>query len=112
MTTPRAIRRQPLSVQIAERLREDVLSGLHAPGAQLNELELSAAFGVSRGPLREAIQRLVQEGLLRSEPHRGLRARPGRGRYPRRVLCARHAGDGGGAPYRRKPTGERARPKS
>jgi DNA-binding GntR family transcriptional regulator len=42
------------------------------PGRQLNEVDLAARFGVSRGPLREAMQRLVQEGLLRSERNRGL----------------------------------------
>ena len=35
-------------------------------------MELAASFGVSRGPVREAVQRLIQEGLLRSEPHRGV----------------------------------------
>ena len=64
--------RATLSVQIAERIRDDILSGAHAPGAQLNEIELALGFGVSRGPLREAMQRLIQEGLLRSEPHRGV----------------------------------------
>src|SRR5215218_8200290 len=42
------------------------------PGTQLNEVELASSFGVSRGPVREALQRLIQEGLLRSEPHRGV----------------------------------------
>ena len=35
-------------------------------------MELANSFGVSRGPVREALQRLIQEGLLRSEPHRGV----------------------------------------
>ncbi len=46
--------------------------GSLAPGDQLGEAELAGRLGVSRGPLREAMQRLVQEGLLRSERHRGL----------------------------------------
>lgn len=68
----RRLPRATLSVQIAERIRDDILSGAYAPGAQLHEVELALSFGVSRGPLREAMQRLVQEGLLRSEPHRGV----------------------------------------
>ena len=72
VTATRPLVRLPLSSQIAERLRDDIQTGIHAPGAQLQEVELALAFGVSRGPLREAMQRLVQEGLLRSEPHRGM----------------------------------------
>ena len=68
----RPLPRATLSVQIAERIRDDILSGVYPPGAQLHEVELALGFGVSRGPLREAMQRLVQEGLLRSEPHRGV----------------------------------------
>lgn len=64
--------RATLSVQIAERIRADILSGAYEAGTQLNEIELAVGFGVSRGPLREAMQRLIQEGLLRSEPHRGV----------------------------------------
>ncbi|MEM9563314.1 MAG: GntR family transcriptional regulator [Actinomycetota bacterium] len=66
------ITRVTLSTQVAERLRDDVLSGALGANTQLNEKELAHAFGVSRGPLREAMQRLIQEGLLRSEPHRGV----------------------------------------
>ena len=68
----RRLPRATLSVQIAEQIRNDILSGELRPGAQLHEVELALAFGVSRGPLREAMQRLVQEGLLRSAPHRGV----------------------------------------
>lgn len=57
---------------ISRRLREAIMSGSLPPGTQLGEADLAARFEVSRGPLREAMQRLVQEGLLRSEPHRGL----------------------------------------
>jgi DNA-binding GntR family transcriptional regulator len=57
---------------IAGQLRAAIMRGSLPPGRQLNEAELAARFRVSRGPLREAMQRLVQEGLLRSERNRGL----------------------------------------
>lgn len=66
------ITRVTLPVQIADRLRADILAGNYPGGAQLLEAELALTFGVSRGPLREAMQRLVQEGLLHSAPHRGV----------------------------------------
>ena len=52
-------------------LREMVLSGDLAPGARLNEVALAAELGISRGPLREAIQRLASGGLLTLISHRG-----------------------------------------
>ena len=66
------VQRDSTPALIAGQLREAVKDGRLAPGAQLSESQLSAQFGVSRGPLREAMQRLVQEGLLRSERNRGL----------------------------------------
>jgi DNA-binding GntR family transcriptional regulator len=57
---------------IAGRLRDAVAQGEFRPGQQLTEATLAASFGVSRGPLREAMQRLTQEGLLVSHRHRGL----------------------------------------
>ena len=57
---------------IARKLRQAVASGAFAPGTQLAEAELARALGVSRGPLREAMQRLTQEGLLLSIQNRGL----------------------------------------
>lgn len=64
--------RQSTAELIADRLREAITSGRLAPGQQLGEASLAAQFEVSRGPLREAMQRLVAEGLLRSERHRGI----------------------------------------
>jgi DNA-binding GntR family transcriptional regulator len=66
------VHQESTAALIARQLREAIMYGRLAPGEQLSEAGLSAQFGVSRGPLREAMQRLVQEGLLRSERNRGL----------------------------------------
>jgi DNA-binding GntR family transcriptional regulator len=66
------VSRESTAAIIARQLRDAIMNGSLPPGAQLGETELAARFQVSRGPLREAMQRLVSEGLLRSERHRGL----------------------------------------
>jgi DNA-binding GntR family transcriptional regulator len=68
---------EPLHLQstpalIADRLRAEILDGAFAPDSQLSEMELARQLRVSRGPIREAIQRLIQEGLLRAERNRGV----------------------------------------
>lgn len=70
--TPTRIPRATFASMVGERIRSSILDGTLAPGSQLNEMELAESFGVSRGPVREALQRLTQEGLVRSEPHRGV----------------------------------------
>ncbi|RKT53482.1 GntR family transcriptional regulator [Saccharothrix australiensis] len=60
-----------LAGQAVEALRELVLTGEITPGARVNEVELAARLGISRGPLREAIRHLASEGLLVLVPHRG-----------------------------------------
>ncbi|HET8795009.1 MAG TPA: GntR family transcriptional regulator [Arthrobacter sp.] len=57
---------------IARKLRYAMGRGDLEPGQQLVEAELAAELGVSRGPLREAMQRLTQEGLLVSIRNRGI----------------------------------------
>lgn len=57
---------------IAGKLRLAIGHGELAPGAQLYEAEIARELGVSRGPLREAIQRLTQEGLLIAIRNRGV----------------------------------------
>jgi len=79
---------------VADRIREAIMRGVLTPGTQLGEVELAGRLGVSRGPLREAMQRLVAEGLLRSERNRGLFVRDLDAADVRDVYTARAAVEG------------------
>lgn len=57
--------------EVAVRLRQRIVEGRLAPGAKLNERELSEQLRVSRTPLREAIRMLAAEGLVELSPNRG-----------------------------------------
>jgi len=65
------IARLGLHDQVATRLRTMLIEGRIAPGAKLNERELSEQLRVSRTPLREAIKLLGAEGLVDLLPNRG-----------------------------------------
>ncbi|WP_263143646.1 GntR family transcriptional regulator [Pseudomonas sp. RIT-PI-AD] len=62
---------QTLSQKITEQLREEILSGVRKPGQHLEEIPLAAALGVSRTPLRGALNALAGQGLLVYLPKRG-----------------------------------------
>lgn len=63
----------PLVEQAFLRLRQDVLVGLLAAGRKLKIEELQSIYGYSSSPLREALSRLAQEGLVRADERRGFR---------------------------------------
>ncbi len=65
-----------LRARVAERLRTAILAGDIAPGAPLVETALSHEFDVSRGPLREALRQLIEEGLVVTVPYTGTRVAP------------------------------------
>ena len=52
-------------------LRGAILDGSLAPGSQLREAHIAAELGVSRAPLREALSKLQEEGLVVKQPFRG-----------------------------------------
>ncbi len=58
--------------QIAEHIRTDVLSGEFQAGERLREQPLAAKYGVSRGPVRDALLQLTQEGVLEARPNCGV----------------------------------------
>lgn len=66
-----SITRTGLHDQVVQRLRTLLVEGHIAPGAKLNERELSERLKVSRTPLREAIKQLAAEGLVELLPNRG-----------------------------------------
>ncbi|MFT4215343.1 MAG: GntR family transcriptional regulator [Microbacterium sp.] len=67
-----AINSRPTAVLIADQLRERIIDGSFNSGDQINEAQVAQQLNVSRGPVREALQRLVQEGLLIGRPNRGV----------------------------------------
>ena len=59
--------------QVANQIRADVLSGRLPEGENLREQTLAKKYGVSRGPIRDALLQLTQEGLLESKPNCGVK---------------------------------------
>lgn len=62
--------------RVLNEVRRDILSCDLRPGETLSEAELARRYGVSKTPVRDAMQRLEQEGLVEIEPRRGHRVRP------------------------------------
>ncbi len=71
MTKSQTLRRETRAVEAYQALRQRILDGTVSPGERLTETALSAQFGMSRIPVREALNRLQAEGLVRSAARRG-----------------------------------------
>ena len=61
-----------LREQIVVKLRDDIMAGRLEPGERLSETKLADRFGVSRGPIREALVQLTNEGFLVGKPNCGV----------------------------------------
>lgn len=65
-----------LEAMVREKIRSDILSGELEPNARLRIKRLSERYAVGGSPLREALSRLVPEGLIAIEENRGFRVAP------------------------------------
>ena len=65
-----------MSTQLVHRLREEIISGALKSGSKINLATAREHFGVSLSPLREALARLVPDGLAEFEDNRGYRVAP------------------------------------
>lgn len=65
------IGQQTAPTVVYERLRRAILDGHLPTGSPLREATISKEFGVSRSPMREALHRLEEEGLVEKIPYRG-----------------------------------------
>lgn len=62
---------QPLSEDLHDKLREDILTGKLADREKLTEMNICNEYGISRTPVRDAIHQLEVEGLVETIPNRG-----------------------------------------
>jgi len=62
--------------RVEQRVRQGLLRGDYPPGAWLRQDDLAAELGVSKIPVREALQRLAAASLVTFEPNRGAMVRP------------------------------------
>jgi DNA-binding GntR family transcriptional regulator len=71
-----ALKRTNISALVVEAVRAMIVEGRLAEGARINEVHLAQSLGVSRTPVREALNRLSAEGALVSTPALGYAVRP------------------------------------
>jgi len=67
----RGERPRTLPEQIADQVGAAILDGSYVAGQRVGEQEIAESFGVSRGPVREAIRALAARGLVEFLPRRG-----------------------------------------
>jgi len=63
---------RPLRHDAYDALREAILLGQLRPGERVVEAEIARQMGISRGPIREAVRQLEQDGLVEYQPRRGV----------------------------------------
>lgn len=67
----RAVESPTLDLEVLARLRDAIVHGEIPPGRRINQLRTAHHLGVSRGPVRAAMAKLAQEGLVENVPRRG-----------------------------------------
>lgn len=65
-----------LSEQALDAIRRAIVAGELAPGEAVKDIDLASRMGLSRTPVREALARLADEGLIETKPHSYTRVTP------------------------------------
>ena len=65
--------KQAYRESISNVIRRDLMSGKFKCDEPMREQKLAARFGTSRGPVRDALMQLTQEGVLEYQPNKGVR---------------------------------------
>ncbi|HWG28661.1 MAG TPA: GntR family transcriptional regulator [Actinospica sp.] len=68
LTLNSPVARRLLSDEVFQRLRDSIVRGELAPGERVRDAELAERLGLSRTPVREALARLVESGLVEAKP--------------------------------------------
>lgn len=80
-----------LKENVTNILRQSIIDGTLASGEELNQAQIAERLGVSRGPVREALGQLEQEGLIRGVPYKGVVVTPLNPTYVRELYSLRAA---------------------
>jgi DNA-binding GntR family transcriptional regulator len=60
-----------ISTQVYTKMKKEIIEGTLQPGERLIVLEIAGNFQISQAPVREALERLKQEGLIIGKPNKG-----------------------------------------
>jgi DNA-binding GntR family transcriptional regulator len=82
---PRTLRQS-----VTEAIRRGILEGDLLPGDQVNQAQIAEQLGVSRGPVREALGQLEEEGLIKNVPYKGTYVTEITGDYIAELYSIRH----------------------
>lgn len=82
---PRTLRQS-----VTQALRRGILEGDLLPGDQINQVQIAEQLGVSRGPVREALGQLEEEGLIKNVPYKGTYVTEITGEYITELYSIRH----------------------
>lgn len=80
-----------LKENVTNLLRQSIIDGSIPSGEELNQAQIAERLGISRGPVREALGQLEQEGLIRSVPYKGVVVTPLNPTYVRELYSLRSA---------------------
>ena len=68
---PHTVKRTELKYHVYQDLKEKLIHCTYPPGSMLNEVQLASQYGLSRTPIREAINRLEMDGYVKVIPKKG-----------------------------------------